>query len=483
MEGIAGTEKVPDEWLKASKTPDVLPGYFNIYMPASAGNTYVGLQSTATWEEGIAQLLSAELKKGKYYSISFDLAFTAVYGELDESYGSMAIYGGNSVSDKAELLWESGRFTYTGWKRNTAVFTPSKNYSYISFWANYDSAMSDGGVAILLDNFSSSIIEGLHITLKAFPTCPNSHTGKVIANIAGLSGRYKYRWKPGNDSSKQVANLAAGAYKLVVKSAEGLTDSAEITVPVSDLDLKVDILSSRCNGDNTNGIIANASGGMSPYLYYLNDDRNGRSVAVFDNLAAGNYSLMIKDLAGCTNKVENIVLTDPDPIRLNQVLVSSVSCADVANGKIILSASGGTPPYTYSIPGYKSQSDSIFRQLDARQYHYRITDSQDCNIDGDVTVMKEWRECAIFVPNAFSPNGDGVNDVFRAKINDGVSDFRMAVYGRWGQLIFETLDPNRGWDGKQKGIDQPTGSYLYVITFTDGKAQARKEQGTLLLIR
>jgi gliding motility-associated-like protein len=121
--------------------------------------------------------------------------------------------------------------------------------------------------------------------------------------------------------------------------------------------------------------------------------------------------------------------------------------------------------------------------LDAGQYHYRITDSHDCSLEGDVTITKEWRECAVFVPNAFSPNKDGVNDLFRAKVNDDVSGFRMAIYGRWGQLIFETFDSDRGWDGKQRGVDQPTGSYLYVITFTDGKAQSRREQGTFLLIR
>lgn len=483
MEGTPGIEKVPDEWLKAGKTPDLLPGYFNIYLPASEGNTYVGLQSTITWQEGIAQLLSDELKEGKYYSISFDLAFTTVYGGLREDYGSLAIYGGNSLSDKAELLWESEQFTHTDWERYTAVFKPSNNYKYISFWANVDGAINKSKVAILLDNFSPSITEGLHVALKAFPTCINMRTGKIIADVTGLSGRYSYRWTPGSDSSKQVTSLAAGKYKLAVTSAEGLIDSAEITVPVSDLDLKVDIISSRCNGDSTNEIIVNASGGISPYLYYLNQDINGRSAPVFNNLAAGNYSVKIRDEEGCTNELKNVVLAEPDLIRLNQPVVSNVSCADVTNGEIILSASGGTPPYTYTIPGYKSQPDSIFRQLEAGLYHYQISDSHECGIDGYATVMKEWRQCAVFIPNAFSPNRDGVNDLFKAKVNDDISDFRMAIYGRWGQLIFETLDSERGWDGKQRGVDQPTGSYLYVITFTDSKAQPRKEQGTLLLIR
>ena len=210
---------------------------------------------------------------------------------------------------------------------------------------------------------------------------------------------------------------------------------------------------------------------------------NGRSSPVFDHLVAGNYNLVIQDNEGCTNEVKNIIIADPDPITLRTALVSNVSCADVTNGRITLSVTGGFPPYTYSIPGYTAQSDSVFRQLDAGQYQYRITDSHGCSVEGDVTITKEWRGCAVFVPNAFSPNRDGINDLFRTKVNDEVSNFRMAIYGRWGQLVFETYDPERGWDGKQKGVDQPTGSYLYVITFTDSKAQLRKEQGTVLLIR
>lgn len=483
LEGVAGTEKVPDEWLKAGKTPDLLPGYFNIYLPPSAGSTYVGLQSSITWQEGIAQHLSNELQEGKYYSISFDLSFTNVYGNLHDDFGSMAIYGGNSVSDKAELLWESGTFTHTGWNRYTAVFKPSGNYKYISFWANVDETMNKSKVGVLLDNFSPVITEGIHIELTAFPTCTNIHTGKITADVTGLSGRYNYRWTPGNDSSKQITNLPAGRYKLVVTSAEGLMDSAEVTVPVSNLNMKVDIVSSKCNSDNTNEIIATVSGGTSPYLYYLNQDVNGRTVPVFNNLAAGNYSLMIRDNEGCTNELRSIVLTEPDPLRLNEAVISNVSCTDVTNGKIMLSATGGTPPYTYSIPGYQSQSNSIFSQLNAGLYHYRITDSNNCSTDGDVTINKEWRDCAVFIPNAFSPNRDGLNDVFRAKINDDINDFRMAVYGRWGQLIFESLHPDMGWDGTQKGVDQPVGSYMYVITFTDSKNQQRKELGVVSLIK
>jgi gliding motility-associated-like protein len=91
-------------------------------------------------------------------------------------------------------------------------------------------------------------------------------------------------------------------------------------------------------------------------------------------------------------------------------------------------------------------------------------------------------ENELYIPNTFTPNGDGRNDIFYAYGNL-VSQFKMRVYNQWGEFYFESLSLTTGWDGKYKGTLQPAGVYVYYIdvTFSDGTTKTYK--GTITLLR
>lgn len=100
--------------------------------------------------------------------------------------------------------------------------------------------------------------------------------------------------------------------------------------------------------------------------------------------------------------------------------------------------------------------------------------------------IKVSNDCYMNIPNAFTPNGDGVNDYFypRDLLTKGLTVFKMNIYNRWGQLLFETSTTDgAGWDGKLNGIPQPEGVYVYIIdaTFRDG--QSEHHQGNVSLLR
>ena len=84
----------------------------------------------------------------------------------------------------------------------------------------------------------------------------------------------------------------------------------------------------------------------------------------------------------------------------------------------------------------------------------------------------------ILVPNAFSPNNDGKNDVWRIPALNAVKTFDVRIYNRYGQMIFQTRDNNKGWDGKFNGVDQPMGSYVYVVNVDN-----RVLKGTVTIVR
>ncbi len=102
-----------------------------------------------------------------------------------------------------------------------------------------------------------------------------------------------------------------------------------------------------------------------------------------------------------------------------------------------------------------------------------------------VTVVS-CSECPVYVPNVFSPNDDGWNDVFGPQSNCSYLDFHLQVFDRWGNLLFSTHDPATTWDGRFRGKDLTPGVFIWVLeTDTElfGKAERRQFSGSVTLVR
>ena len=115
--------------------------------------------------------------------------------------------------------------------------------------------------------------------------------------------------------------------------------------------------------------------------------------------------------------------------------------------------------------------------------YYATVNVNNCYASDTVLVQSN---CYMDIPNAFTPNGDGVNDYFfpRQLLTKGLATFSMNIYDRWGELVFQTTSiDGRGWDGKFNGVDQPNGVFVYNIdaTFIDG--QKEHHQGNVTLLR
>jgi gliding motility-associated-like protein len=101
-----------------------------------------------------------------------------------------------------------------------------------------------------------------------------------------------------------------------------------------------------------------------------------------------------------------------------------------------------------------------------------------------MSIVFEDCPCALLLPNAFSPNGDGLNDNFRPLHACDMQDFSMTIFNRYGQKLFETKDPLQGWDGKAGAGKPLTGAYVWMVSYTkpSNKLLVQK-QGTVLLLR
>lgn len=118
------------------------------------------------------------------------------------------------------------------------------------------------------------------------------------------------------------------------------------------------------------------------------------------------------------------------------------------------------------------------------RYQVRVT-----NTCGTVTdeIQILFDDCfQLYIPNAFTPNGDGINDVFKPETDQPIVDYAMVIYNRWGNAVFKTNDINVGWDGTRNGGALPQDVYIYRITYVSGldeRRQRRIEKGQVTLIK
>jgi gliding motility-associated-like protein len=116
-------------------------------------------------------------------------------------------------------------------------------------------------------------------------------------------------------------------------------------------------------------------------------------------------------------------------------------------------------------------------------YWLEVTDVTGCSGRENVWVTTKSCMNAVYVPSAFTPNNDGKNDIFKPLVDGKLLQYSFKIYDRWGQLVLQTTDPNKGWNGKRGGVDQDTNVYVWICTYQLEGEAAKTEKGTFLLIR
>jgi gliding motility-associated-like protein len=173
--------------------------------------------------------------------------------------------------------------------------------------------------------------------------------------------------------------------------------------------------------------------------------------------------------AGCDSirTLDLTVLQKPKP----NLGVDTILC----NGDTLVLTPGKFDTYLW-------QDGSGQEKFIARQgglYSVQVTNA--CGIAGDEKYIRE-DECEVYFPTAFTPNQDGLNDQFRILNPYKVTDFHLKVYNRWGQLVYESKDPFKGWPGELEGKTQGTGIFVWHCSFKRYGVQ-RFMKGTVTLIR
>jgi gliding motility-associated-like protein len=195
----------------------------------------------------------------------------------------------------------------------------------------------------------------------------------------------------------------------------------------------------------------------------------------------GNHLITYYFNDECGDSVSHHIIVYDSP--QHSVFVSGESCSGSSDGWAFLEITGGTPPYSV-LWSNSSTSDSVYH-LAPGTYSFDITDVNLCSTSGQVSVLASATECIgpqIYVPNIFSPDGNGVNDILYVRSND-VQHIRFLIYNRWGQKVFESNSINKGWDGKVLGQNADTGVYRWMADVVFSNGLKKVFSGNVTLVR
>jgi gliding motility-associated-like protein len=329
----------------------------------------------------------------------------------------------------------------------------------------------------------------------------NKKTALLDGSNSSNGPEFEYNWSTVNGNIISGANTldptidAEGVYTLeVLNTINGCTATADVEV-LEDSDIieivTLEIIHPDCSLLN-NGVIEveEVSGGTEPYMYSI-DNGPFSSIKDFGLLAPGQYLITVMDQLGCQsdslvqiNDFPKITLelgVDLD-IKLGEsVEISAELSIPFEDISLLEWTSNGELPCTDCLSFFVSPLVNTYYQL-------RVEDSNGC-FATDIVEIRVEAEPKIFIPNIFSPNGDGINDVFMFKTEDIVNLVNLfQIYDRWGNVIFQAEnftpgDEFYGWDGKYNSRDLLPGVYTYFIQMTLINDKKFNKKGDITLLR
>ena len=348
---------------------------------------------------------------------------------------------------------------------------------------------SVGSIGLIQLNTSSKIITDTK--------CSAANGG--IANIS-ISNADSYTWIDAVtrnivSQNKDLINVQSGYYKLIVNNSFGCSDStASFLVPQGAARPMINMGSAIVSPDAcmlTNGSITGmAVQGSSPFDYeWLNG--SGQLVGKSNdltNMPEGTYYLEVTDKNGCSDtsglfQIRDTLFTLAPPVYQDQFVAkgtpAKLQISDPPAGTYQLFATINIPSPDQENTTGSFTTTQLFEDTTVYVLYKKGTCSSPLS-PVHITVVVA---LTITMPNAFSPNGDGHNDLFRLKYPSLVQSYQITIFNRWGQKIFETKDAAKGWDGTLNGMDQPEGNYVYLIRYTNLLGEAKSLSGSVILIR
>jgi gliding motility-associated-like protein len=414
--------------------------------------------SSYLWQDGSTNQTFSATSSGTYWvSISgscgstvdtIHLTFGPVYSNLLRP--DTSICEGNSIvlnpgAGYSSYLWQDG----------------STNQTYsVSASGLYSVTITDIGNCSLFDSVQVNVLP-----LPADISLGNDTficQGSPLILDAG-QGYSNYIWQDGS-TNQTYSVTTSGTYSVTVSNQCGMgADSINVIVnPLPQVNLGAD--TSICQGSY---VILDAGSGFTSYLWQDNSIQQTYTASL-----SGIYSVTVTDNNGCQG-------SDLFNLSVQQLpIVELGPDGDLCqSSEVMLNAGSGAGDQQYLW-----QDNSILpTYLLTSEGTYSVTVTNSCGSTTDSIYYAACPECILDLPNVFTPDGDGQNDILYI-LGSGFTNIHLMIYNRQGEKVFETTDPTQGWDGTYKGKKQTNEVYYYYLNADCLNGNTVKKKGDITLL-
>ncbi len=311
-------------------------------------------------------------------------------------------------------------------------------------------------------------------------TCYGQCNGILTSAAAGGTTPYNFAWTGPINFNTANSNVAcAGVYTLLVTDNNGCSvTSAPITVgqPAPLVINYVLIDNEKCYNDCNGKIEINATGAT---FYSIDNGATFGVSTIFSPLCAGTYTIVIQDVLGCNaTQTVNVI----SPAQVISDFTFTPNPADLFNTTVQftnLSQAATMYNWTFDSLGFSGQFSPVFDfPLYVADTYYvclAVVNDSGC-VDTTCLNVPVNDYTFIYLPNTFTPNGDGNNDIFIPFVNliDN-SSYQFLIFNRWGEVIFSTDDPTKGWDGTHNQIKSKEDVYVWKVKAKSALNAEKKE--------
>ena len=329
-------------------------------------------------------------------------------------------------------------------------------------------------------HYQNAVVDTLFVNVKINPLPNKALTDTLVCGNVNLllnagNPNSTYLWS-NNQTSQSVTVSSSGVYKVKITNTFGCIITDSCNVKIANLPLIPLRDTSFCYGKSVNLQLP----AYFPNVYWSTGDTS-HSVVINQNKT---ITVTVTDSNSCVaSKTIHIKQINSDFARI----FANPHTASVYNPEIYFNVLSDTILQQILWNFGDGQTSAVLNPIhvysDSGWYQVSMlaTNLIGC-VDSNALKIYIYPDYPIFIPNAFTPDDDGLNDVFMAK-SVCVRDFAMYIYNRWGQLIFESENINIGWDGKYLGNYAPSGVYVYKIIFKDCINRSKILSGNCTLIR
>ncbi len=410
------------------------------------------------------------------------------------SFGD-TICPGNTVILSASATGGNGNYTFS-WNQNLGigashVVSPNATTQYIVYTTDNMGCTSQPQTVTI----SVYALTATDVQVSPMQTICAGQQTQISSAVSGNTGPITYQWSHNLGNSPgpiTVSPQTSTTYTLTVTNICGFTIVKTILVNVNPLPqvLLMSQSGSGCGSANYNFADTASQNTGASYFWNFGDGNTSALPQANHNYSqSGNYTitLVITSSQGCSNTFSTTYNAIVYPIPLASFTSTPTQVTNVYPLVSFLNTTINASSYSWDFgDGNNSlQQNPTHTYADKGIYVVTLYTSNNFGCRDTVSETLEINpEFAYYIPNAFTPNDDGDNDVFNG-VGQEVTDFKMMIYNRWGELIYQTENVNKGWDGRAKGGDEVAqdGVYVYKIIIKDFELRYHEFTGSVTLLK